>query len=66
MRQVARENEHRARVHVGAFVDREQRQQLVELARKRDRSVSSIVRRALAAELEREREQHDAAPRRGT
>ena len=33
------------RVHVGAFVDPEQRHQLVELARKRDRSVSSIVRR---------------------
>jgi predicted transcriptional regulator len=61
MSQVAQENEHRGRVYVGAFVDREQRQQLVELARKRDRSVSSIVRRALAAELEREREQHDAA-----
>ena len=61
MSQVAQENEHRSRVHVGAFVDREQRQQLVELARKRDLSVSSIVRRALAAELEREREQHDAA-----
>ena len=48
------------RVHVGAFVDPEHRQQLVELARKRDRSLSSIVRRALAAELGREREQHDA------
>ena len=32
------------RVHVGAFVDPEHRQQLVELARKRDRSLSSIVR----------------------
>ena len=60
MSQAAQENENRGRVHVEAFVDREQRNQLVELARKRDRSVSSIVRRALSAELEREREQHDA------
>ena len=59
VRQVG-EKEHRERVHVGAFVDREQQQKLVKLARKRDRSVSSIVRRALAAELERERQQHDA------
>ena len=42
------------RVHVGAFVDREQRDQLFELAKARDRSVSSIVRLALQAELERE------------
>jgi predicted transcriptional regulator len=42
------------RVHVGAFVDREQRRQLVELAREEDRSVSAVVRRALQAELERQ------------
>jgi predicted transcriptional regulator len=46
------------RVHVGAFVDREQRRQLVELAREEDRSVSAVVRRALQAELERQ----DARP----
>jgi predicted transcriptional regulator len=42
------------RVHVGAFVDRERRRQLVELAREEDRSVSAVVRRALQAELERQ------------
>jgi len=45
------------RVHVGAFVPREQRDRLFELAARRDRSVSSIVRLALQAELERDREQ---------
>jgi predicted transcriptional regulator len=59
MSQLARKR-NEERVHVGAFVDAHQRQQLVELARKRDRSLSSIVRRALAAELERERERRDA------
>jgi predicted transcriptional regulator len=49
MSQIAQER----RVHVGAFVDREQRRQLVELARREDRSVSAVVRRALSAELER-------------
>jgi predicted transcriptional regulator len=44
----------KGRVYIGAQVDREQRDQLVQLARERDRSVSSIIRRALAAELERE------------
>jgi predicted transcriptional regulator len=44
----------RKRVFVGAQVDRRQRDQLVRLAQERDRSVSSIIRRALAAELERE------------
>ena len=39
------------RVAIGAFIDR---RRLVELARKEDRSVSAIVRRALTAELERE------------
>lgn len=38
----------RERVHVGAFVDREQRQQLIEVARREDRSVSSVIRQALA------------------
>jgi predicted transcriptional regulator len=42
------------RVYIGAQVDREHRDQLVKLAHERDRSVSSIIRRALAAELERE------------
>ena len=59
MSQLARKRSE-GRIHVGAFVDPEHRQQLVELARKRDRSMSSIVRRALAAELERDRERRDA------
>ena len=36
-----------------AFVDREQRDELVRLARQSDCSVSRIVRRAIARELER-------------
>jgi predicted transcriptional regulator len=51
----------KSRVYIGAQVDRQQRDQLAELARERDRSVSSISRRALAAELERE-----PNPERGT
>jgi predicted transcriptional regulator len=47
------------RVHVGAFVDREQRDQIFELAERRDRSVSSILRLALAAELERDEKERD-------
>ncbi len=46
----------RERVHVGAFVDREQHRQLVKLARAEDRSVSAVVRRALQAEIERKSE----------
>jgi hypothetical protein len=41
------------RVPIGAFVDREQRDELVQLARQSDCSVSRIVRRAIARELER-------------
>jgi predicted transcriptional regulator len=42
------------RTHIGAYVDAEQRRQLIELARERDRSVSSVIRIALAEHLERE------------
>ena len=42
------------RVPLGAFVDAEQRRELGALAARQDRSVSSIVRRALTAELQRE------------
>jgi hypothetical protein len=52
MGQVAQE-ERAERVPIGAFVDREQRDELVRLARERDCSMSRIVRRAIAAELER-------------
>jgi predicted transcriptional regulator len=43
----------RSECRSGAFVDREQRKELVRLARLRDCSLSRIVRRAIAAELER-------------
>jgi predicted transcriptional regulator len=43
-----------SRVHVGAFVDREQQRQLVELAKRDDRSVSSVIRQALASYVRRE------------
>jgi predicted transcriptional regulator len=49
------------RTHIGAYVTPEQRQQLVELAQRDDRSVSSVIRIALAEHLERER----AAPTTG-
>ena len=51
MGQVAQE-ERAEREPIGAFVDREQRDELVRLARERDCSMSRIVRGALAAELE--------------
>ena len=42
------------RTHIGAYVDAEQRRQLIELARRDDRSVSSVIRQALKAHVERE------------
>jgi post-segregation antitoxin (ccd killing protein) len=57
MEQIARV-ERAERVPIGAFVDREQRDELVRLARERDCSMSRIVRRALATELERLYDQH--------
>jgi hypothetical protein len=50
--QIAQE-ERAERVPIGAFVDREQRDELVRLARQSDCSMSRIVRRALSRELER-------------
>lgn len=41
------------RQFVGAWVDQEQRELLTELARQEDRSVSSLIRRALDRELQR-------------
>ena len=38
---------------VSAWVDQQRREELVELARRQDRSVSSIVRRAIDRELRR-------------
>jgi predicted transcriptional regulator len=50
-----------SRVHIGAFVDPEQRRQLVELARQEDRSVSSVIRQALASHVRREQSDRDLA-----
>ena len=49
------EQEKLQRVHLGALVDREQRDQLVRLSREADRSVSATVRLALAGYLNSER-----------
>ncbi len=45
---------------LGAYIDVDQHRQLAELARAEDRSVSAIVRRAIAHELEREAEEATA------
>jgi post-segregation antitoxin (ccd killing protein) len=42
-------------VHLGVLVDQRRRDELVRLAHKQDRSISSVVRRAIDAELARER-----------
>jgi len=47
-------------VHLGVIVREEQRRELVKVARREDRSVSSVTRAAIDAYLEREREQRDA------
>ena len=60
MGQVA-QGERAERVPIDALVDREQRDEVVRLAREHDCSMSGIVRRALAAELER-----DPKPESGT
>jgi len=41
-------------VPLGAFVDPEQRQALVEIAAAHDRSLSSVIRMALAAHIQRQ------------
>lgn len=46
---------------VSAWIDQERREELVELARRQDRSVSSIVRRAIDRELQREAKLEGAA-----
>jgi post-segregation antitoxin (ccd killing protein) len=48
-------------VPLGAFIDRDQHEQLAELARRQDCSMSRIVRRALAAELRLARVKDEAA-----
>jgi predicted transcriptional regulator len=42
------------RTHIGAYVTPEQRRQLVELAQRDDRSVSSVIRIALAEHIQRQ------------
>lgn len=54
MSQLAQEKTPVERVPLGALVDRAQHERLVELARREDCSVSRVVRRALAHELERQ------------
>jgi predicted transcriptional regulator len=56
MSQHVKEKAEPTRVPLGAFVDRSQRDQLAAIAQRDDRSVSSIVRLALAGFLERELE----------
>jgi post-segregation antitoxin (ccd killing protein) len=53
MSELAQKADGQKRVALGAFIDVDQRRQLVELAKAEDRSVSAVVRRALAAELDR-------------
>jgi post-segregation antitoxin (ccd killing protein) len=56
MNQIERERHESQRVALGASIDRTQHEQLFELARREDRSVSAIVRRVVANELEAQRE----------
>jgi predicted transcriptional regulator len=51
----------RDREIVAAHIDHEQREALAALALSEDRSVSSVLRRAIAAELERAGQQGRAA-----
>jgi predicted transcriptional regulator len=53
MPQVA-QSQPRERVPLAAFVDAAHHRELADLARREDRSISSIVRRAVQAELERQ------------
>jgi hypothetical protein len=57
MSQLEQEKLQPQRVHLGALVDREQRDELVRRAQQEDRSVSATVRLALAGYLNREKEQ---------
>jgi Ribbon-helix-helix protein, copG family len=56
MSQLAKEKPDAGRVMLSAFVDRSERQALAELARRQDRSVSSLVRLAVADYLSRPKE----------
>jgi Ribbon-helix-helix protein, copG family len=55
MIQLAKEKRNAGRVMLSAFVDRSERQALAELARRQDRSVSSLVRLALTDYLRERR-----------
>jgi hypothetical protein len=54
MSQGAIETATRGRVHLGAFVPAEQRAALIEMATREDRSMSSLVRSAIADLLRRD------------
>jgi predicted transcriptional regulator len=60
MSQLAQEKRRPERVPLGAFVDRRQHEALAELARREDRSLSSVVRQAIGSYLERQRGDSDA------
>lgn len=47
------------RAHVNAWLDPELHRRLVELARLEDRSVSSVIRRALREHVERDNREED-------
>jgi len=52
--QSLKEIQREERVHLGVLVEREQQQALKELARRNDRSVSSVVRQAVTKYLQTE------------
>jgi hypothetical protein len=54
------QTERESRVFLGAFVDRDQRESLARLAREQDRSVSAVVRLAVAAHIHRSAERRPA------
>ena len=56
MKQLEAEGLQLERVHLGAYVDREVAERLAEVARSHDRSTSAELRRAVAAHVEREKE----------
>ena len=55
------QTERRPQRHIGAYVEEDRARRLVELARKEDRSVSSILRRAIDREIERNEEEATSA-----
>jgi hypothetical protein len=60
MIQHRQEKQNAARVPLRAFVDREQPQELTEIVQREDRSISSLVRMALAGYLARAHNEENA------